>query len=257
MALLDNHGDYKFKPGNLCGLCCTKIERLGVAFGDKVILDGIDIHIHCGELTAIVGPNGAGKTTLLKALLGEVRHSGRINYLDAKGSRTERPVIGYVPQQMGFDRGSPSSVLDLFIAGTGTVLPLWLFRPKLLKKKAITMLEQVNSAHLLHRRLGELSGGELQRVFLSLALEPVPDILLLDEPVSGIDRNGLELFFSLLSDLLKKFDLSIILVSHDFNMVRRYADRVIFINRTVICNGTPDDVFSDKRFIMEFGKVDL
>jgi zinc transport system ATP-binding protein len=113
-------------------------------------------------------------------------------------------------------------------------------------------LSRVKAEHLIKRRLGALSGGELQRVLLALALDPVPDILLLDEPVSGIDHNGLEMFYNTVSDLRNNYDLSIILISHDLDLVYRYADRVVLLNKTVLENGKPKDVFRSENFYEVF-----
>ncbi|NLV35492.1 MAG: metal ABC transporter ATP-binding protein [Clostridiaceae bacterium] len=240
--------------GECCGLCCTKIEGFGVTKGQISILEDVNIHIHCGELTAIIGPNGAGKSTLLKALLGEVAHTGELRYLDSKGDCSIRPVIGYVPQQLSFDPGTPASVLDLFIA-CSSKMPAWLFKPKSVKERALSNLEKVKAEHLLDRRLGALSGGEIQRVMLALALNPVPNLLLLDEPVSGIDQGGLAIFYDIVSELRRNYDLSIILVSHDFDMVEKYADRVVLLNKTVISTGTPRKVLSDERTRQSFGAM--
>ncbi len=240
--------------GECCGLCCTKIENLGVTKGPICILENVNIHIHCGELTAIIGPNGAGKSTLLKALLGDVPHTGELRYLDSRGDKSSQPLIGYVPQQLSFDPGTPTSVLDLFIAG-GSNTPAWLFKPGSVKKRALEGLQKVKAEHLIDRRLGALSGGELQRVLLALALDPVPNLLLLDEPVSGIDQGGLELFYNTVSELRRNYDLSIILVSHDLELVSKYADRVIMLDRTVISSGTPEQVFKDERTRKAFGVV--
>jgi len=232
---------------NTCSrLCCTKIENFGVSFGGAKIFENVNVHIHCGELTAIIGKNGAGKSTLLKAILGEVKHSGDLKYLDEKGVHTGHPCIGYVPQYLNFDVGTPTSVLDLF-NGCLTRLPSWLCSSQKMRKRVTEDLKKVKAEHLIDRRLGALSGGELQRVLLALALDPIPDLLLLDEPVSGIDQNGLELFYDMVSELRSKNDLSIILVSHDFDLVCRYADRVILLDGTVICNGSPEEVFNDER----------
>jgi len=238
--------------GECCGLCCTKIENFGVTKGPMRILENVNIHIHCGELTAIIGPNGAGKSTLLKALLGEVAHTGELKYLDSKGTRSNKPLIGYVPQQLSFDPGTPTSVLDLFIA-CRSKMPAWIFKPGNVKMRAVEGLAKVKAEHLINRRLGALSGGELQRVLLALALDPVPNLLLLDEPVSGIDQGGLELFYNTVSELRQNYDLSIILVSHDLELVAKYADRVIMLNLTVISSGTPKQVFSDEHAMRSFG----
>lgn len=248
-----NENCYSSKcEGKCCGLCCTKIENLGVTKGPVEILENVNIHIHCGELTAIIGPNGGGKSTLLKALLGEIPHSGQLNYLDSKGSRSGQPVIGYVPQHLSFDTGTPASVSDLFIASLSKK-PAWLLKPRSVRKRAMEGLEKVKAQHLIDRRLGALSGGELQRVLLALALDPVPNLLLLDEPVSGIDQGGLELFYNTVAELRRNYDLSIILVSHDFDLVSQYADRVVLLNRTVIASGTPGEVFSDENTLKTFG----
>ena len=114
-------------------------------------------------------------------------------------------------------------------------------------------LARVHAEHLIDRRLGALSGGELQRVLLALALDPMPDLLLLDEPVSGVDQNGLELFYEIVADLREKEDMAIILISHDLNMVAKHADQVVLLNKGVICFGTPDEVFADARTREIFG----
>ncbi|HCC07755.1 MAG TPA: ABC transporter ATP-binding protein [Clostridiales bacterium] len=234
------------------GLCCTKIENIGVVYGRSTILKDVNIHIHCGELTALIGPNGAGKSTLLKALLGEIKHTGKLEFLDEKGIHTGHPIIGYVPQSLNFDAGSPTSVLDLFMACRSS-FPAWLYTPKKVLKDVEESLERVKVAHLIKRRLGALSGGEMQRVLLALALDPVPDLLLLDEPVSGIDQNGMELFYKTVSEIRKAYDLSIILVSHDFDIISKYADRVVLLNGTVLCNGSAEEVYKDKSFLKTFG----
>ena len=234
------------------GLCCTKIEKISVIVGKNTILKDVSMHIHCGELTALIGPNGAGKSTLLKALLGEIKHTGDLKFLDAKGVRTGHPNIGYVPQNLNVDVSSPTSVLDLFMACRYS-FPVWLHTPKRIVKKVEESLGRVEVAHLLKRRLGALSGGELQRVLLALALDPVPDLLLLDEPVSGIDQNGMELFYKTVAEIRENYDLSIILVSHDLDIVNRYADRVVLLNGSVLCSGSPSEVYSNENFFKTFG----
>lgn len=254
MLEITNHSDIeKTKYSNSCGLCCTEIRNLGVSRGSVEILKNVNLHVHCGELTAIIGPNGAGKSTLLKAILGETSHSGELAFVDAQNKRIGLPVIGYVPQKLDFDHGSPISVLDVF-AAMHSNKPVWFSQSKAIRESARESLARVQADHLINRRLGALSEGELQRVMLALALAPIPDLLLLDEPVSGIDRNGLKLFYHTVSELRENYDLSIILVSHDLNLVAQFADRVIFINeKTVACSGTPEEVFSNKKVIDIFG----
>lgn len=240
--------------GNDCSrLCCTKIENFTVKAGKLTIFENVNIHVHCGQLTAVIGPNGAGKSTLLKAILGEVSHTGTLKYTDAKGKRTGKPIIGYVPQYLNFDVSAPITVLDLFSACQSR-RPIWLL-PSNLRSEVENSLRRVKAAELIDRRLGALSGGELQRVLLALAINPMPDILLLDEPVSGVDQNGLEIFYNILEDLQNNEDMAIILISHDLNMVARHADQVVLMNKGVVCNGTPEEVFSDHRTRKIFGML--
>ncbi len=242
------------KQPKACGLCCTKLESFGVTIGKTEILKDIDLHIHCGELTALVGPNGAGKTTLLKAIIGEIPHFGALRFLDIRNCRARKPLVGYVPQKLELDPGAPISVLDLFSAGL-SARPIFLGHSVRQRAHVANILSVVQAEHLLERRLGDLSGGELQRVLLALALEPCPDLLLMDEPVSGVDTQGRELFYNIVSNLRRHYDLSIILVSHDLVMVARYADRVALIDHTLRCVGTPQEVFSNENFRQAYGFV--
>lgn len=218
---------------------CSRIENLGVKKSGRIILRDVNFHLHCGELTVLIGPNGAGKTTLLRSILGEIPHTGNIIFSTAHN----RPLIGYVPQRLEFDLGSPLSVLDLFTASLSS-FPSWLIHPKSVKSRAASVLSRVQAEHLVTRKLGNLSGGELQRVLLALALEPSPLLLLMDEPVSGIDKKGLALFYELVSELRSKWDMAILLVSHDLDLASKYADKLIFLNQTIIGIGPPDTVMS-------------
>lgn len=230
-----------------CNLCCTKISNFTVKKGEATILEDVNLHIHCGDLTAIIGPNGAGKSTLLKAILGEVAHDGTLSFVDEKDNKTREPNIGYVPQTLEFDRTTPISVKDLFNV-TYSNFPLWIKRDKKSLDIAKEALERVEAEDLLNKKLGALSGGELQRVMLALSLNPMPDILLLDEPVSGVDRKGMSLFYETVSKIRKKYDLTVILISHDFDAVKEYADKVILLDKRILKQGSPNEVFSSKEF---------
>lgn len=236
-----------------CGECCTKIDGIGVTLGGHTILEDVSLHLHCGELTTILGPNGAGKSTLLRALLGEVPHSGRIHFLPVFGhGREDAPKIGYVPQRLDFDRFSPLSVHDLFAAAISR-WPVPLRYPRDVRRAAAAALESVEAEDVLDRRLGRLSGGELQRVLLALSLTPLPNLLLLDEPVSGIDLAGRDLFYRTVSELRRRFDLSILMVSHDLAGVTAVSDRIIFLDKRVVCSGTPTAVLANPELRHAFG----
>ena len=242
-----------YSNNNKCSdFCCTKVENLSVTIGTNEILKDINLHFHCGELTSIIGPNGAGKSTLLKSLLGEIKHTGTLTYVGTSSKGTSTPLIGYVPQYLNFDLSTPASVLDLFLACNSRT-PVWLYSSKKFKERVRESLSLVKADYLIDRKLGALSGGELQRVLLALALDPMPNILLLDEPVSGMDQNGLELFYDILMDVKSKYDLSIILVSHDLDLVAKYADKVVLLKGTVLCSGTPKEVFTNKITNKVFG----
>jgi zinc transport system ATP-binding protein len=175
-----------------CGLCCTKIKDFSVTLGRTQILKDVSLHIHCGELTAIIGLNARENPRCQSHPRGNPPRR-RTVFVDAKDEKTRRPLIGYVPQKLDFDKSSPMSVFDLF-ASARTGVPVWFSHDRRLRQSVRESLERVQAGHLMDRRLGALSGGERQRVLLALALDPVPDLLLLDEPVSGIDQNGLHLF---------------------------------------------------------------
>ena len=227
---------------NKCGLHCIKAENISVKIGNDEIIKNVNIHIHCGQLTVIIGRNGAGKSTLLKALLGEVKHTGKIEIYDKKENKYEKLKIGYVPQSMNIERHMPTTVYDL-IAGIISNKPIWLKKDKKIYEKIKKYLKVFEADLLIDKSIGDLSGGELQRVLLSIATLSNPNLLILDEPVSGIDKNGIRLFFDLINKQKTEHDMAIILVSHDLDMVRKYADKVILLDKTVIKQGTPDEVF--------------
>ena len=229
-----------------CDQCCSKIENFNVTKGKLEILKDINLHFHCGDLTAIIGPNGAGKTTLLKAILDEIEHTGTLKFLNEEGHNNEKPIIGYVPQHLNFELSTPMSVMDLF-AACSAKKPVWLGYSKKMIQKTTSALEKVSMAYAIDRKIGALSGGELQRVLLALALDPVPNILLLDEPVSGIDQAGIEMFYRIISQLREDYDMAIVLVSHDLQLLSQYANRVILLKQTIQCEGTPEYVFSHER----------
>lgn len=235
------------------GACCTRIENLGVRIGNAAILENVDLHLHCGQLIALIGPNGAGKTTLLRAMLGELPHSGELHFVPVrKGAVEASPRIGYVPQKLDMDLLAPISVRDLF-AGAVSRWPVWLGRRPSTSMNSLEMLAIVGADDLMDRKLGHLSGGQLQRVLLALALTPIPDILLLDEPVAGVDQAGIEMFYTMVSQFRRAFDLAILLISHDLPVIARFADRMVFLNRKILCDGTPSEVLSNPLVTQTFG----
>lgn len=229
-----------------------EIRNLSVRAGGTEILSGIHADIRCGEVTALVGPNGAGKTTLLLAILGLVPHSGEIRFCRAEEHGKGAPRIGYVPQRLDFDRNAPMTVLDFF-ALSSQRYPVVFGHSERSRRSAEESLARGGAAHLLFRPLGKLSGGELQRVLLALALRGNPDILLLDEPVSGVDLSGEELFCDFLGQIHRESRFSLLLVSHDLSVVSRHADRVICLNRRIVCQGATTETLTPENLAAMYG----
>ena len=227
---------------NSCGLCSIEMKNISVTSGEDILLDNINLTFHCGELTALIGKNGAGKTTLLRTLLGERHYKGSISFTDHHGVVLPMPRIGYVPQHLDFDKSMPISVSDFIAAAK-----------KKMQAHIREILEDMECGYLAERRLGALSGGELQRVLLALATDPVPDLLVLDEPVSGVDMAGLDLFYKRVTELRDKQHMAILLVSHDLGLIRKYADRVVLLDKTVVAQGDANKVFATDAFREAFG----
>ena len=241
--------------------CCLKLEGLSVNLEGDQILEDVSFHLHCGEIAALIGPNGAGKSTLFRSILGQMSYKGNITFSPAGGPAIRladgavvggsRPLVGYVPQSPSFDRGDPVSVLDFFTAATAR-WPVWLPVPKKYRERAAACLRRVHGEDLLDRAMGALSGGQLQRVLLALALEPVPHILILDEPLSGVDIEGEHQLLEMLDELRTQYDLSIFLSTHDFATLGSFADKVILLNQRVLKAGPPDEVLSSPEFYETF-----
>lgn len=233
--------------GGRCGLCRIELDHISVVAQGEALLQDVSLHLHCGRLTALVGPNGAGKTTLVKALLSQIPHSGTVRHMDDQERVLRSVRTGYVPQQLPFDKMMPVTVTD-FLAAALSRRPVWLGVSKKTRQDVQSALALAQAERLSGRMLGQLSGGELQRVLLAMALTPTPDLLILDEPVSGVDQNGLSLFLDTVSQLKRRHHLAILLVSHDWSLVRQYADEMVLINKTVLCEGTPEEVFACDSF---------
>ena len=238
------------RGGDCNHTCCLKIQNLSVRYGAEEALSGVNLHMHCGQIVALIGPNGAGKSTLIHAILGQQAYTGSITFHGPDG-REQKLRIGYVPQSPNFAKGDPISVLDLFCCCIGK-RPAFLRPRAAMREKILQCLSNVDAESLIDRRVGALSGGELQRVLLALALEPMPNMLILDEPLSGVDVEGMALLMDMLDGIRKKFDLSILMTTHDFSMLEKYADRIVLLRERVLCEGTPEQVLSSDAFAEVF-----
>lgn len=237
-----------------CGLHCIRMNNISVTIGKTKIVENINLHIHCGKLTVIIGRNGAGKSTLIKAILGEIPHEGSIEFRDIQQDEISDLAIGYVPQHLNVEKNTPTSVYDMFASYISN-RPVFFRKSKRLEQQIVEKLEMFKAQDLIHKRVCDLSGGELQRVLLSIACSPTPNLLLLDEPVSGIDKNGMKLFYQNIEKLKREYDLAFILVSHDLEFVEQYADHVILLDRSIIKEGTPQEVLNSQEFRDIFGST--
>lgn len=231
-----------------------RVEHLSVVRDGQSVLHDISLTLHCGEIVALVGPNGGGKSTLLKAIVGELPSTGRVTFNDNHGRSMTQPRIGYLMQQLDYDRQAPLTVAD-FLCANQSRWPVFLGTRRARRDAVLRLLEQVEASHLIDKPLGGLSGGELQRVLLAFALDPRPDILLLDEPVSALDKDGKQLFYELVRHLRDRYDLLTLIVSHDLDVISAFADSVVYLNRTIQASGPMQDVLASGQFLDAFEPV--
>jgi zinc transport system ATP-binding protein len=218
------------------GAPLLEVRGLGVRRGGEELLAGVDLTVGRGSLHVVVGANGAGKSTLLAALLGRVPFSGRILARWRRGGR-----IGFVPQTFAVDRTLPVTVAD-FLALTRQRRPVCLGLTAAARRRGAELLAGAGLAELAPRPLSVLSGGELRRVLLAHALDPLPELLLLDEPASGLDPEAGERLERRLLDACRRQGVTVLMVSHDLAQARRIADRVTVIARGVRADGPPAEV---------------
>lgn len=218
-----------------------EVENLSVKFDEQEVLKNISFSVKKGEVLAIVGPNGSGKSVLFRALLGLIPFTGEIAWDD-------NIKISYVPQKLSIERDLPLSVEE------------FLHFKEHNREKAIKALLAVGfedehhiESHVLHQRLGLLSGGQLQRVMIAWSLLDNPNVLLFDEPTSGVDVGGEETIYNLLKKVKDQREMTIILISHDLNIVYKYANSVMCINKEMICHGLPSEVLDPKALAQLYG----
>lgn len=230
-----------------------KVEGLTVYQGSYLAVRDVSFELLPGTDTAVVGPNGAGKSTLVQAILGLMPQiSGKVEIFGRPITRLGQLCnqIGYMPQNFIFDRSFPICVSEL--VGLG-----WMKRPNKRtqgKKVAIAQaLQRVGAAHLGRQAIGSLSGGELKRVLLAYCLVMPRQLLILDEAFAGVDVQGAADFYALLNQLKREEGWTVFQVSHDIDMVSRHCDRVLCLNQTVVCTGTPDIALSPQNLLATYG----
>jgi len=229
----------------------VKADHISHRFAHSPVLADVSLEIRAGEIITLIGPNGAGKSTLLKILLQLIPPS--------KGQVTQKPnlKIGFMPQKIQVDPTLPMTVQHF--------LELGLFKPISLWKRLISVgannttgpqsifIDELNIGHLLTQPIQNVSGGEMQRILLARALMREPELLVLDEPVQGVDLQGQTELYHYINNLKERYNLGILMVSHDLHIVMKNTHKVLCLNQHVCCSGTPQSVSQSPEFIALFG----
>lgn len=210
--------------------CIIAIHDLGVRYDNTVALEHVDLEIYDDDFLGVIGPNGGGKSSLVKAIMGTIPHTGKIEYSE-RLMRGGKPHIGYLPQVSSFDKAFPISVIEVVMSGLQRERGLLHRYGKEVRLRAMQTLEQAELAHLANRPIGELSGGQLQRVMLCRAIISEPRLLVLDEPTNFVDNRFENELYNLLHHLSER--MAIIMVSHDVGTISSVVRNIVCVNRHV------------------------
>ena len=214
-----------------------RLQQVSVGFRQESVLENVQLTVNAGEIVTLIGPNGAGKTTLVRAVLGLLKpDSGSV-------WRKPRLRIGYMPQKLTVDPTLPLSVLRFLRLVPGVD-----------RHTALAALAEVGAEQVIDSPLQNISGGELQRVLLARALLREPELLVLDEPVQGVDVAGQAELYRLITQLRDRHGCGVLMVSHDLHLVMSTTDQVVCLNRHVCCSGHPEQVSGDPAFVELFGQ---
>ena len=213
-----------------------ELNEVSLKLSGRLLLENVNFKLNMGEILTIIGPNGAGKTTLLRVALGLQRAT--------EGTISLRPklTIGYMPQKLHLDPTFPLTVKRFLALASHNNMA-----------RVIPLLAEVGVGHVLQSPIQTLSGGELQRVLLARALVREPQLLVLDEPVQGVDVHGQTELYQLIGRIRDQRGCAILMVSHDLHLVMAATDRVLCLNRHICCSGTPESVTSDPAYVELFG----
>lgn len=229
----------------------VEIKNLTVRYDGVKALDDVSFLINQNDFLGIIGPNGAGKSTLFSCMLGLLQnYEGEIKFFgqDIKKSKKYLKEIGYVPQKPIFEKNFPATVKEVVRMGLPRNVP---------EKRVDEVLQQVWIHELANRRIGELSGGQQQRVFIAKALVSEPKILILDEPVTGIDASSTEIFYSILRDLNQNQNITIIWSSHDLDAVNKLANKVACLNKTLFFHGISEEFFTNEELLKQYSETSM
>jgi zinc transport system ATP-binding protein len=229
----------------------VEIKNLTIEYPGVKAIDNVSFSVEQNDFLGIIGPNGAGKSTLFSCMLGlNNQYNGSISFFgkNIRESKKYLKDIGYVPQKPIFEKNFPATVREIVRMG---------LRQKSDENRVDKVLQDVWIHELSHKRIGELSGGQQQRVFIAKALVGEPKILILDEPVTGIDTQSTELFYGILRDLNKKQNITIIWSSHDLDAVNRLANKVACLDRTLFFHGISEKFFGDEELVKKYSESSM
>lgn len=229
----------------------VEIEHLTIEYPDVKAIDDVSFTVNQGDFLGIIGPNGAGKSTLFASMLSlNTKYKGTIKFFgtDIRKSKNYLKEIGYVPQKPIFEKNFPATVNDVVKMG---------LHKESDENKIDEILQQLWIHELSERRIGELSGGQQQRVFIAKALVNNPKVLILDEPVTGIDQQSIDLFYSILKELNSKQNITIIWSSHDLDAVNQLANHVACLNRTLFFHGESDEFFNNDDLVKQYSEASM
>lgn len=229
----------------------VEIDHLTIEYPDVKAIDDVSFTVNQGDFLGIIGPNGAGKSTLFASMLSlNTKYKGTIKFFgtDIRKSKNYLNEIGYVPQKPIFEKNFPATVNDVVKMG---------LQKESDENKIDEILQQLWIHELSEKRIGELSGGQQQRVFIAKALVNNPKVLILDEPVTGIDQQSIDLFYSILKELNSKQNITIIWSSHDLDAVNKLANHVACLNRTLFFHGESDDFFENDELVKQYSEASM
>ncbi len=227
-----------------------EFENVNLTLGNTRILQDINLVIRSGEIHCIVGANGGGKTSLILSMLGQMPHSGNITI-----SWSDNRVVGYVPQSLEFDKTLPVTVLD-FMAMTCQRRPVFLGTARTRRRQIEEVLSRLGLTKKIKARLGSLSGGERQRVLFAQALIPEPALLVLDEPMTGLDAAGEEILERSIVEFTEAGGTTV-WISHDIAQVNALASTLTYVNREILLEGDPREVLRSRTAAQLFPSLDL
>ena len=229
-------------PRNLRTQAILEVEDISVSFGPRVVLDHVSFEIHAGEFTGLIGSNGVGKTTLLRVILGLQRPSSGQIRIGGETRGTGRPSVGYVPQKVVLDPDVPLRARDLVALGIDAHRYGWRRRSAEDVRRVHETLEAVDALSFADARVGDLSGGEQQRVLIAHALISRPGLLLLDEPLANLDPHSAQDIVALLHRVSTQHDVAVLLSAHEMNALLPVMDRIVYVTGGRVASGTTEEV---------------